>query len=177
MTPEEINAPPAGHELDLSYQIGKYEVRAMADNRWHLYLDGLPTGRSYRRLTDARRAIKTKEQGRDADGDGGRREGMRERDKEFTETFYAGVICALLSLVNNDQESLACEILKGCDDKAVRRIAKREGDDGIVRLVDRYRQDRRWKERNQPKTGDINFTQRRPLTKRHERIHSKPFSS
>jgi hypothetical protein len=44
-----------------AYRIGKYEVIAMANGRWHLYLDGVATGREYRRLTDARRAIKNEE--------------------------------------------------------------------------------------------------------------------
>ncbi len=44
-----------------AYRIGKYEVIAMANGRWHLYLDGQATGRDYRRLTDARRAIKNEE--------------------------------------------------------------------------------------------------------------------
>ena len=42
-------------------RIGKYEAIAMTDNRWHLFLDGWDTGRSYARLTDARRAIKNEE--------------------------------------------------------------------------------------------------------------------
>ncbi len=45
-----------------SYRIGKYEVIAMADNRWHLFLDGQEAARDYRRLTDARRAIKNEGQ-------------------------------------------------------------------------------------------------------------------
>jgi hypothetical protein len=54
-------------------RIGKYEVVGMdADRRWHLFLDGRDTGRSYKRLTDARRAIKneeTKEKARSEKGE------------------------------------------------------------------------------------------------------------
>lgn len=44
-----------------AYRIGKYEVIAMADNRWHLFIDGEDIGRDYKRLTDARRAIHIEE--------------------------------------------------------------------------------------------------------------------
>jgi hypothetical protein len=50
---------------------------------------------------------------------------MSKQDKEFQEAFYAGVICALLVIINDGQDSLAFEILKGCDHRVVRRIAKR----------------------------------------------------
>ncbi len=63
------------------------------------------------------------------------------------DTFEAGInlgiIYALLVLVNDGQESLAWEILKGCDDKAIRRIAKQEGDEAIVKLVDDFRRSNR----------------------------------
>ena len=61
-------------------------------------------------------------------------------DKESIEAFYSGVISCLIVIVNTfDEETLAFEILKGCDDTVVRRIAKREGDDSIVKLVDNFR--------------------------------------
>lgn len=62
---------------------------------------------------------KMKKQKRRADDCGMMREETSKRDKEFTEAFRAGVICALLVLVNDGQESLACEVLKACDDKTI----------------------------------------------------------
>lgn len=65
-------------------------------------------------------------------------------DKDSVEAFYTGIICALLVVVDgHDQDTIAREILQGCDRSAIRRIAKREGDKSIVKLVDDYRRDER----------------------------------
>ena len=69
---------------------------------------------------------------------------MNKKDKESIEAFYGGIICALLVVVNDGYESIAREILDCCgDEKTIRRIAKREGDDSIVKLIDDYRRDKR----------------------------------
>lgn len=70
----------------------------------------------------------------------------RKKDEytEWTEAFYSGVICALLVVIDgHDQPTIGFEILMGCDLKEIRRIAKREGDTSIVKLVDDYRRARR----------------------------------
>jgi hypothetical protein len=61
-------------------------------------------------------------------------------NSEHVESFYSGIICALLVVLDTyDEKTLACEILKGCDTVTIRRIAKREGDLSIVELIDEYR--------------------------------------
>jgi hypothetical protein len=74
---------------------------------------------------------------------GGGEVSKRKRDEECAEAFYVGVICALLVVVSAGEETLAREILASCDDGTIRRIAKREGDDSIVKLVDDYRRNKR----------------------------------
>ena len=69
---------------------------------------------------------------------------MSKKDKEGVEAFYVGVICALIVVVDSGYESIAREVLDCCaDDKIIRRIAKREGDDSVVKLIDDYRRDKR----------------------------------
>jgi len=65
------------------------------------------------------------------------------KNEAWEEGFYTGVIAALLVLVYDKQESLCFEILKTCGDKEIKRIAKREGDTAIVKLVNGFRSERR----------------------------------
>ena len=65
------------------------------------------------------------------------------KDKTWDDGFYTGVIAALLVLVYDKQESLCFEILKTCGDKEIKRIAKREGDTAIVKLVNDFRSEKR----------------------------------
>lgn len=67
---------------------------------------------------------------------------MKQRDA-FEEGMHAGIIYALIVLLHDGQETIAWEILRGCDDKAIRRIAKEEGDTQVVKFVDDFRKERR----------------------------------
>lgn len=63
---------------------------------------------------------------------------------EFTEAYNSGVVDALRIVVDQHGEDvIAIDILNCFDEKAIRRIAKRDGLQGIVELIDNYRRLRR----------------------------------